>query len=893
MRQALISFNRGKISPLAIARVDQKRVSLSAETYTNWIPRELGPMSLRPGWEYITSSLSNNTARHLPFVFSTTDKAIIELTDSFMRVIIDDVPLTRPSVSSAVANGGFDTDLTSWTDNDEVGATSAWVAGGYMGLTGDGTANAIRDQQVTVAAADQNKEHALRVIINRGPVILRVGSTSGDDDYVSETSLETGDHSLSFTPTGNFHIQFKSNLKRIVYVDSCNVEASGVVSIPTPWPVASLSKIRFDQSGDVLFTCDGTYQQRRIERRATRSWSVARYATEDGPLRIENTGPITITPSAISGNITLTASDDLFKSTNVGSLYQITSEGQEVTKDISAENDFTTAIKVTGVGSDRTFTIVLTGTWVGTVTLQRSLESSTGPWSDVSGKTWTANTTETFADGLDNQKAWYRIGIKTGDYTSGTVSAKLTIEIGSITGTTRITAYTNSTTVSAEVLTDLGGTDATDIWAESEWSDRRGWPTSVRFYEGRLWWAGQDSIIGSVSDAFDSFDSETEGDSAPINRSIGSGPVDTINWILGVQRLMLGGEGAEFSAKSSSLDEPLTTTSFGIKTASTQGSAGVEPVIIDQNGAYVQRGGVKIYELAFDANSYEYGSTDMTALVPEMGDPGIVRMVVQRQPDTRIHAIKSDGTVMLGVLNKAEEVLAWVDITTDGEVEDAVILPNTSEDAVYYSVKRTINGSEVRYLEKWALETECRGGTLNKQADSFYVYQGIPTFTITGLGHLEGEEVVVWGDGADIGTKSDYTQTYTVSSGEITLTTAVAKAVVGLPYTAQWKSSKLTHQAESVVDLLMNEKHVDHIGLILAWVHPLGLRYGPDFDNLDDMPGVEQGEIIDPDTIRATYAEQEIEFPGTWATDSRICLQAQAPRPVTVLAAIPNLKEGR
>jgi hypothetical protein len=35
------------------------------------------------------------------------------------------------------------------------------------------------------------------------------------------------------------------------------------------------------------------------------------------------------------------------------------------------------------------------------------------------------------------------------------------------------------------VITDLGGTAATDVWAEGEWSDYRGWPTAVAFHEGR------------------------------------------------------------------------------------------------------------------------------------------------------------------------------------------------------------------------------------------------------------------------------------------------------------------------------------------------------------------------------------------------------------------------
>ena len=60
-------------------------------------------------------------------------------------------------------------------------------------------------------------------------------------------------------------------------------------------------------------------------------------------------------------------------------------------------------------------------------------------------------------------------------------------------------------------------------------SPRRGYPSSVTFHDGRLWWAGKDSIIGSVSDAYDSFDATVEGDSGPINRTLAKGPVDTFS----------------------------------------------------------------------------------------------------------------------------------------------------------------------------------------------------------------------------------------------------------------------------------------------------------------------------------------------------------------------------
>ena len=248
---AFLTFNRGIISRLGLARLDIARGRLSAQTMRNWVPRVLGSMMLRPGLQYLGSTHSDAAARFLPFVFAVDDKALIELTASVMRIWVDDAVVSRPTVTTAVTNGGFDTDVASWTDNDEAGGVSAWVSGGYLGLTGNGSAAAIRSQQVTVAAPNQNVEHGLRVVVARGPVTLRVGSTAGGDEYINETDLQTGTHSLAFTPTGDFHVRFLSRLKRQVLVDSCTVDAAGAMTLPTPWAAADLGKIRFDQSADV------------------------------------------------------------------------------------------------------------------------------------------------------------------------------------------------------------------------------------------------------------------------------------------------------------------------------------------------------------------------------------------------------------------------------------------------------------------------------------------------------------------------------------------------------------------------------------------------------------------------------------------------------------------
>lgn len=894
-----LTFNRGLLSRLGLGRIDLDRTRLSAQTFFNFVPRVLGSMMLRPGMQYLGSVASDNPARMLPFVFATDDKALIELTANIMRVWVSDALVTRVAVSSAVTNGTFDSNLTGWTDNDEAGGTSVWVTGGYMGLTGNGTAAAIRDQTVTVTGADQNKEHALNIVIERGPVVLRVGTATTDDAYINETTLETGTHSLTFTPTGNFNIRLLSRLKRQVLVDSVTVEAAGVMTLPTPWAAADLDFIRSRQSADVLFLAMNAYTQRRIERRSTTSWSVVQYLANDGPFRDENISTITMVPGALSGNTTLTASANYFRTTHApsansaGALFRVTSNGQQVTADVTAENSFTSAIRVTGVGSSRPFTIIRAGTWVATVTLQRSLISENGPWLDVT--TYSTNGTVSFDDGLDNQIAWYRIGVKTGDFTSGTVELELNYSGGSIDGICRVTGYTSETVVNVEVISDFGGLDAVETWAEGEWSDRRGWPSAVSFHEGRLCWAGKGKFWLSISDAFHSFDDTFEGDAGPINRSIGSGPVDVIHWLESAERLLAGGQGAEMSIRSSGFDEPLSPSDFQLKDTSSQGSAAVDDLKVDRRIMHVQKSKVRVYELAMDTDpaAIDYGSIDLTQLVPEVGEPSLVRAAVQRQPDTRLHFVRSDGQVAMLVFDKTENVIAWLNIVSDGAsglIEDVVVLPGeTIEDEVYYVVQRTVNGSTVRYLEKWAMESEAKGTSLNKIADAFITYEGAATATITGLDHLEGEDVVVWAAGADVGTATStaasWTFTHTVASGQITLAAAATDVTVGLPYRSRWQSSKQA-LANAFGTPLTKRKRIPNFGIILADTHAQGLLIGRDFSSMDNLPQIRDGAPEDLTSVVADIDEGTIAFPGEWATDTRICLEGRAPRPATVLALV-------
>ena len=118
-----------------------------------------------------------------------------------------------------------------------------------------------------------------------------------------------------------------------------------------------------------------------------------------------------------------------------------------------------------------------------------------------------------------------------------------------------------------------------------------------------------------------------------------------------------------------------------------------------------------------------------------------------------------------------------------------------------------------------------------------------------------------------------------MSSGSITgLSEDGSNACVGIGYTARFRSTKLGELTE--------EKTVTRLGVIMHNTHYQGLKYGPDFDNLDDLPLIERGTLQADDTIHSHYDHESMAFDGRWDTDSRVCIQACSPRPCTLLAGI-------
>ena len=888
-KNLLVAFNRGIVSKLGLNRIDVDRVALSAETIVNWIPRVLGSMTMRPGIKHIGSM--PGPGRLLAFQFNVDQQAMLELTNKKLRVWVDDALITRASVSAAITNGDFTADITTgWTDESTGAAAATWVSGKAV-LTGAAGDSAALEQLVTITTSEYSTRHALRVVVARGTVSLRIGTTSNGEEVLGQQDLAEGTHSIGFDPTTDVYVRVSSIDEFGARLDSINVEDSGTLELPAPWAVGDLPGLRWEQSADVIFLACDTYQQRRIERRDNESWSVVKYLSVNGPFGLINVTKTTLTASALSGAVTLTASQPMFRAEHVGGLFRIDSMGQQVSEDIASDPVFTDPIRITGNDDARYFQVKITGTWTGTVTMQWST-SEDGPWTDsgLAGSPWTSNEDETAENKENGQILYYRIGMKSGDYGTGTATCTLTYTSGSITGLARVTNYTDTTTVTASVIKNFGSDEASTDWYESEWSDYRGWPTSVAIHESRLWWAGRDKIWGSETDKYTSFDVEVEGDSGPINRSVGAGPIAKIHWLLALGRLMLGtaDNSSDIPAKSltgnnplngrsSSFDEPLTPKNFNLKTVSPR-------------GGFVDRSGERVYELTYDdengAALDDYGPTDLTQLVPDLNEVGIKYLEVQHKPDMRLHCVREDGQVALMVFDRAEKVMCWVLIDAEPDILDAAVVMGYKEDDVYYVMKRGSN----YYIGKWAQERDCRGGALNRQADLYVEYDGALATAMTGLDHLDGEKIVVWADGVDVSTydDDDVHTGPTVVGGAITLDTAASKVIMGLPYTADFKSSKLSTMEGGAAP--SEKRTITNLGLSYAYVHHLGLTYGPTFDDLQDMPQVVAGREVDDDEILENFEDELTPFGGEWSTDARLCLRARAPRPVVLRSAAMDIE---
>lgn len=911
------ALNVGVVDEDKLHRVDLERMRLAAQQQTNWQCDTVGKMYLRPGTSFIALTAGLNKAKLINFIAAQSAAYVLELTDSTLRVMFNDILLQRPFVNCTVQSGTF-AGSTGWTFATAAGQTSQ-VSGGFLQLSARGRgATAFAKQTVTTASP--GLEHALRIIVPLGDVGFRIGTADGLDDLVPFTTLDKGTHSLAFIPPStSFFIQFSTQLRFVVYVDQCQIEAPGVVTLPTIWPVSALGTIRRVQSLDVMYLAALGFRPQKIERRgqgaaAGHSWSVTDYRVEDGPFLAVASSNAKLTPGALDGNTTLTSDVPLFKAAHVGALFRLYHDGQAVDAYVAAESQFTPAIQVTGVNetniNERFFVYTITGTWAGTIKNQRSFDGDDIDFHDYRDKQTSTNinitsnvTSNVNDDDEDNAITWYRIGFAPGLYTSGEAHIVISYNGGGGFGVGRVISYVSPTVVNVEVLSPFAGTTSTQNWLEGSWSDVQGYPGAVGLDDGRLVWPGSDKWWASISDAYQSMDIDFVGDAGPIDRAIALGGRNESRWVVSTAIAVLGTDARVARAGASALMETVTPDNFTIRNLGNVGAAEVDPaLLIDNSLLFVEASGTAVYEMDYQPyRSPDFQVTEFSKLSKELFDGGVTEVTVSTRPDQRVHMCIAGGDAVTIVHEPSQQVTAFIPISTSyatDVIESQCVVPGNGifQDIVYRSVSRLVNGAQVRMIEKVALDNEAKPTASGGKVMDAGVTFGAGSMSIGGLSHLIGRTVVVWMDGAPLVDPAitdeslDNAMQFVVSgAGTITLPRApTIGGFVGLPYVARYQSARLAYgvgQSSPVLQMMS----IASLGLLLADFCRSGVRFGTEFDNPDhpllSLPHLDARGAVAPEVVNGVNPD-ELPFPvdGGISLDARVCIEARSPKPAAVLA---------
>ena len=211
--------------------------------------------------------------------------------------------------------------------------------------------------------------------------------------------------------------------------------------------------------------------------------------------------------------------------------------------------------------------------------------------------------------------------------------------------------------------------------------------------------------------------------------------------------MQIGTSGATFSASSGNTNEPITPSSIVVQRDTNYGTASIIPWRIGNYLYYVQRNKNVVRELGYSFDIDAQQSLDMTLLSDHIlrdGD-GAVEMAYQQSPHNRIWIVRDDGEMAVMTRNREQEVTGWSrlvagdDSRGQGAYESVAIIPGDgTDDQVWVSVNRYIDGSYVRYIEYFEVED------FDQSWDIFYVDSGLTLDSpITISGATQADPVVI------------------------------------------------------------------------------------------------------------------------------------------------------
>jgi len=656
-----------------------------------------------------------------------------------------------------------------------------------------------------------------------------------------------------------------------------NVWYDGVkkATLSTPFAGTELHKLRFAQSADVMFIASGSHPVQELTRYSDTSWTLTEYIPYPGYFDATTmVDGVTITPSAVSGTVTLTASAAAFTSGQVGNWVQLNQNIAAAT--VTRTTSGTSGSLEAGPAG---WKIISHGTWTGTFSVEYSSDNANWKTLRSYSSKDDFNVTES---GTFDEKTYIRINAS---IDSGTFSADLTRLPYTSSGTARITAYTDSTHVTAKTDERFANTSASNDWAFGSWCSAYGYPSCVTFFQDRLCFAANNRQpfmvwMSRTGDYYnfgvEKADGEVLDDSA-IAVSFISRRDFRILHLMAQADLIVLTEGNEWIISGRTT---VTPKEIAPQVQTSRGCTDVIPEMIGGQMIYVQRHGKTVRDLQYNYTIDSYDGMDLSILAKHITlDTHIVDAAYKQEPDYMMFFVLADGTIACLTYINEQKVYAWSRMITNGTFVAVETVDTPDEEDVYFVVNR----DGTNYLERLAdyahsdvpndyVMLDCaKKGTNTPKSD-----------TITAA-WLADQEVDVLADGEHImGLTAD-------ENGEVTLPVACKNYVIGYRYKTLFETPNIEMQLN---DGSMQGRKKKIAEVILRLERSLAGRVGIDERQMD----VIKFDELSDQTVKLYSGEKMVTVPnitaGGYNDKGRVTISTSYPYPFSISSLVRAVRPG-
>lgn len=428
------------------------------------------------------------------------------------------------------------------------------------------------------------------------------------------------------------------------------LQGGGVVANITgcPWTAALLPLISWQVVGLQIFVCARGMQTHYIEFDPDAgTWSLFAYEFDEGsggrvkaPFYRFAAGGITLTPSALTGSITLTASADVFNADHVGVMFTYAGKMVEITA-------YTSPTEVTA-----TVLEALPPTWRVTVDTTDGFavgQSVEGSVSNTVGEVVAVPSSTTVDILVYNNFS----GFQADEYVVGT------------NGRGKVTSQTKTSI-------PLG---AAINWEEQFMSEYRGWPGSVAFDSERLIFCDfaqlEDAILESaIGNPFD-FDAAEGSPTSAIFTRVPT-PCRVLQVIGGQDQFILTDRGIFFIPVSESA--PLQPGNDRFKRIAATAAANVRAVLAGDAVIFVGSEVNRLFAiLPTGDNTAPYQIRPLTDFHQHLFPDPIAIAVSEgstEAPGRHLYVVNSDGTLVVGRYTEGADFMGWFPWESTGLVTD-------------------------------------------------------------------------------------------------------------------------------------------------------------------------------------------------------------------------------